>query len=155
MSSTGQRLRAISSGMRKYTEGESHYHSFVGKIAALRWAIAKNKIYLWEVTFFVLCYMKTTYRILEYDGPIHSLRRWSQELQCYHFVAYHRPATMMIDVDTLNRGPYHRIATTYYAMITIIKTMTCIITLQHTRLIVITKWLTVEKLIFVKYTLGL
>ena len=60
--------------------------------------------------------MKTTYRILEYDGPIHSLRRWCQELQNYHFVVFHRPATMMVDVDALNRGPYHRVSTTYYAM---------------------------------------
>ena len=74
LSPTGPRLRAISSGMRKCTNGESHYHSFVGEIAALRWAIAKNKLYLWGATFFVLCDMKTTYRILEYDGPIHSLR---------------------------------------------------------------------------------
>ena len=65
--------------------------------------------------------MKSTYRILEYDGPIHSLRRWSQELQCYHFVAYHRPAKMMADVDALNRGPYHRMTTTYYTMITTIR----------------------------------
>jgi hypothetical protein len=35
-SPTGPRLRAISSGMRKCTDGESHYHSFVGEIAALR-----------------------------------------------------------------------------------------------------------------------
>ena len=113
---TAPRLRAISSGMRKCTEGESHYHSFVGEIAALRWAIAKNKLYLWGITFYVLCDMKTTYRILEYDGPIHSLRRWCQELQNYHFVVFHRPATMMVDVDALNRGPYHRISTMYYAM---------------------------------------
>ena len=116
------RLRAISSGMRKCTEGESHYHSFVGEIAALRWAIAKNKLYLWGVTFYVLCDMKTTYRILEYDGPIHSLRRWCQELQNYHFVIFHRPATMMADVDILNRGPYHRVSTMYYAMTAAIRT---------------------------------
>ena len=29
---TAPRLRAISSGMRKCTEGESHYHSFVGEL---------------------------------------------------------------------------------------------------------------------------
>ena len=114
---TAPRLRAISSGMRKCTEGESHYHSFVGEIAALRWAIAKNKLYLWGTTFYVLCDMKTTYRILEYDGPIHSLRRWCQELQNYHFVVFHRPATMMVDVDALNRGPYHKISTMYHAMV--------------------------------------
>jgi hypothetical protein len=120
-SANSPRLRAVSSGMRKCTEGESHYHSFVGEIAALRWAISKNKLYLWGVTFYVLCDMKSTYRILEYDGPIHSLRRWCQELQCYHFVAFHRPAKMMADVDALNRGPYHRMTTTYYTMVTTIR----------------------------------
>ena len=66
--------------------------------------------------------MKTTYKILEYDGPIHCLCQWCQELQGYDFVTFHRPATMMKDVDALNRGPYHRVATTYYAMTTAICT---------------------------------
>ena len=121
VSHNGPRFRPISSGMRKCTDSESHYHSFVGEIATLRWAIAKNKLYLWGITFYVLCDMKSTYRILEYDGPIHSLRRWCQELQSYQFIAFHRPAAMMSDVDALNRGPYHRISSTYYAMVSTIR----------------------------------
>ena len=121
VSHDGPRLRPISSGMRKCTDSESHYHSFVGEIATLRWAIAKNKLYLWGITFYVLCDMKSTYRILEYDGPIHSLRRWCQELQSYQFIAFHRPAAMMSDVDALNRGPYHRVSSTYYAMVSTIR----------------------------------
>ena len=115
------RLRDITSGMRECTEIESHYHSFVGEIVALRWVIAKNRLYLWGVTFYVLCDMKTMYRILEYDGPIHSLRRWCQELQNYHFIALYRPASMMADVDALNRGSYHRISTVYYTLVTAIR----------------------------------
>ena len=78
VSTNGPRLRPISSGMRKCTDSESHHHNFVGEIATLRWAIAKNKLYLWGINFYVLCDMKSTYRILDYDGPIHSLRRWSR-----------------------------------------------------------------------------
>ena len=66
---------------------------------------------------YILCDMKKTYRILEYNGLMHSLRRWCHELQCYHFIVFHRPTKMMTDIDTLNRGPYHRVATTYYVMI--------------------------------------
>ena len=92
--------------MRSATETESHYHSFIGECAALRWAIAKNKIYLCGTRFYAMCDIKTLNKILEYDGPIHSLRRWTQELLAYDFETIHRPATMMRDVDTLNRGPY-------------------------------------------------
>ena len=61
--------------------------------------------------------MRPPYRILEYDGPIYGLRRWCQELQNYHFVGFHRPASMMVDVDALNRGPYHKVSTMYHAMV--------------------------------------
>ena len=81
----GPRLQAICSGMRSSTSTDAHYHSFVGECAALRWAISKNKIYLWGCKFYCMCDMKSLYRILEYDGPIHSLRRWSQKLLAYNF----------------------------------------------------------------------
>lgn len=57
--------------------------------------------------------MNSLYRILEYDGPIHSLRRWSQELLAYNFETIHRPAAMMKDIDALNRGPYSKTVATY------------------------------------------
>ena len=47
--------------------------------------------------------MKTTYKILHYQGPIHVLRRWCQELLAYSFSCIHRSHTMMIDVDYLSR----------------------------------------------------
>ena len=49
--------------------------------------------------------MKTVYKILNYDGPVHTLRRWSQELLAYSFTCVHRPNNMMHDVDALSR--YH------------------------------------------------
>ena len=60
--------------------------------------------------------MKLTSLILEYTGPTHTLRRWSQELMAYAFKPVHRPAYMKKDVDATNRDPYHRIMNSYDAM---------------------------------------
>ena len=71
----GPRLRPILCGSRKCTETESHYHSFVGEVSTGRWAISENRIYFWGTHFYWLYDMKTMYKILSYDGPIHTLRR--------------------------------------------------------------------------------
>ena len=47
--------------------------------------------------------MKTVYKILSYDGLIHTLRRWTQELLAYSFTYVHRLNIMMQDVDALSR----------------------------------------------------
>jgi len=47
--------------------------------------------------------MKNVYKILSYDGPIHTLRRWTQELLAYSSTCVHRPNTTMQDVDALSR----------------------------------------------------
>ena len=47
--------------------------------------------------------MKSIYNILTYDGPVHALRRWLQELLVYSFTCLHRPNSMMADVDALSR----------------------------------------------------
>ena len=65
--------------------------------------------------------MKSIGIILEYTGPIHTLRRWSQELMSYNFVPLHRPCTMMKDVDALNRGPYHRVINSYNALTSLMR----------------------------------
>jgi len=49
------RLQTFAYGYRACTETEKHYHSFVGESAALRWAIAKNKDYLWGQKNFTAC----------------------------------------------------------------------------------------------------
>ena len=101
----GPRLQPILFGSRKCTESESHYHSFVGEVATGRWAISENRVYFWGRHFYWLCDMKTVYKALTYDGPIHVIRRWSQELLAYKFTCVHRPNSMMQDVDALSR--YH------------------------------------------------
>ena len=98
--------------MRVCTDVEYHYHSFVGEVAAFCWSVSKCKVYLWETWFYALCDMKTLYKILKYDRPIHSLRRCSQELMAYKFLTFHRPYLMMKDVDALNRGLYQRVWST-------------------------------------------
>ena len=41
--------------------------------------------------------------MLEYNGSIHKLKRWTQELTAYAFVCLHRPNKMMQDVDGICR----------------------------------------------------
>ena len=104
--------------MRRCTDTESYYHSFVGEIAALWWLIAKIKHYLWGQQFYCQCDVKTLNRILEYDGPIHCLRQWCQELQAYDFDIFHRPVIMMKNIDALNYGPYNKALVNNSAIIT-------------------------------------
>ena len=47
----GPRLRPIAFGSRKCSKTESNYHGYVGEIAAGRWAMAENKVYLWGAKF--------------------------------------------------------------------------------------------------------
>jgi hypothetical protein len=67
------------------------------------WGISKNKKYLWGTMFYWLCDCSAMKEILSYDGQIHVVRRWAQELLGYHFAVIHRPAPMMQDVDALGR----------------------------------------------------
>ena len=41
--------------------------------------------------------------VVEYDGSIHQLKRWTQELMVYEFVCLHRPNKVMKDVDGVCR----------------------------------------------------
>ena len=100
---SGARLRPIRFGSRSCTERERHYHSFVGEAGCGRWAISQNRKFLWGTEFFWLCDCSAIKEILEYDGPIHQIRRWAQELLGYFFQVFHRPARMMRDVDGLTR----------------------------------------------------
>jgi hypothetical protein len=97
----GARLRPVRFGSRSCTERERHFHSFVGEAACGRWAISQNRKFLWGSEFFWLCDCSAIKEILEYDGPIHQIRRWAQELLGYFFQVFHRPARMMRDVDGL------------------------------------------------------
>ncbi|MGH7955188.1 MAG: hypothetical protein ACREOZ_04430, partial [Gloeomargaritales cyanobacterium] len=44
-----------------------------------------------------------TKQLFEYEGNIHMVRRWAQEMLGYHFTILHRPERMMKDVDGLSR----------------------------------------------------
>jgi len=88
----GACLHPIRFGSRGCTNQEKHYHSFVGEAAIGRWAIGHNRKYLWGSEFYWLCDCSGAKEILEYDGPIHQVRRWAQELLGYFFHVVHRPA---------------------------------------------------------------
>ena len=103
LSLDGPRLLPVAFGSRSCTRTESHFHSFVGEICCGRWSIAQNKKFLWGHHFYWLCDCNTVQEVLDYDGSIHMIKRWSQELLGYQFSVVHRPAKMMTDVDALGR----------------------------------------------------
>ena len=100
---SGARLQPVLFGSRCCTGLERQYHSFVGEAACGRWAISKNRRYLWGMHFYWLCDCKPVSEILEYDGTISMISWWAQELLGYHFSVVHRPARMMVDVDSWSR----------------------------------------------------
>ena len=103
---TSARLQPIYSASRRCSDSEADYHSFVGEIAAGRWAFSCVNQYLWGAHFYWICDCNGVSKIATYSGPSHQLRRWAQELLAYTWTTVHRNAAMMIDVDALNRGRY-------------------------------------------------
>jgi hypothetical protein len=99
----GARLRPVRFGSRGCTSLEEDYHSFVGETGCGRWSISQNRKFLWGSEFFWLCDCSAVKEVLHYDGSIHQIRRWAQELLGYFFQVIHRPARMMRDVDGLTR----------------------------------------------------
>jgi hypothetical protein len=100
----GCQLQPIWIGSRQCTDSETHLHSFTGEVAAGRWAIAANRKILWGKHFYWICDCNAVKEVLEYDGNIHQVRRWLQELLGYQFSVIHCPERMMKDVDALSRG---------------------------------------------------
>ena len=82
---------------------ERNHHSFVGEVACGRWSIAACRIYLRGSLFYWICDCSSIKEVLEYDGSIHQLKRWTQELMAYEFVCIHRPNKIMKDVDGVCR----------------------------------------------------
>jgi hypothetical protein len=97
----GARLRPIRLGSRGCTERERHYHSFVGEAGCGRWAISQNREFLWGAEFFWLCGCSAITGILEYDGPIHQIRRFLSSLPspCAHGEGCRRPYSAPESVD--------------------------------------------------------
>ena len=103
LSLDGPRLRPVLFGSRSNISHERNYHSFVGKVACERWSIATCRKYFWGILFYWICDCSAIKEVLEYDGSIHRLKRWAQELLAYKFVCIHRPNKMMKDVDSICR----------------------------------------------------
>ena len=82
---------------------EKYYHSFVGDIACSRWEISRLRKYLWSTLFYWMCNRDAIKEIIEYDGSIYQLKRWTQEFLAYEFVIIRRVAAMMKDVDSISR----------------------------------------------------
>ena len=56
-----------------------------------------------STNFYWLCDCSAIKEVLEYNGIIHQLKRWSQELLLFEFFIIHRPRKMMKDVDAISR----------------------------------------------------
>ena len=54
---------------------ETHYYSFVGKIACGRWSISQLRKYLWGTLFYWLYGCNIIKEIIEYNCSIHQLKR--------------------------------------------------------------------------------
>ena len=50
-----------------------------------------------------MCDCSAVKEVLEYEGTISYIYRWSQELLGYHFACIHRHNCMMADFDSLTR----------------------------------------------------
>ena len=122
LSMNGARLKPVRFGSRSCTDTEKNFHSFVGEAAAGRWAIAQNRNYLWGTHFYWICDCSAMKEVLDYQGSIAMVQRWSQELLGYHFTVVHRPARMMKDVDALSRRYGPRIST-YLGIATILESI--------------------------------
>ena len=90
-------------GSRACLECERWFHSFIGEVAAGRWAIGQNRKFLWGILFYSLCDCSVVKDILEYNGSILMIKRWAQELLGYQFLGVHQHEKFMRDVDSLNR----------------------------------------------------
>ena len=99
----GPRLMPIIFNSSTNFDHEKYYYSFVGEIACGCWAISRLRKYLWGTLFYWLCDCKAIKEIIEYNGSIHQIKRWSQELLAYEFVIIHRLAAMIQDVDGISR----------------------------------------------------
>ena len=97
------RLRHILFRSRSSMTYEWDYHSFISEVVYGHYAIAVHQKDLWGTNFYCLCDCSAIKEVLEYNGNIHQLKCWSQELLANEFVIIHRPNKIMKDVDTISR----------------------------------------------------
>ena len=83
LSKDGARLCPVQFRSRAYTDFERKYHSFVGETTSGTWAISQNRHYLWGGNFWWICDCAAVKEILEYEGNISQICRWTQELLGY------------------------------------------------------------------------
>ena len=81
---------------------ERNYYSFVGKVACGRFYIAAYRKYFLGTNFYWLCHCSVIKEVLEFNGSIHQLKCWTQEILAYDFVIIHRVSKMMKDVDAIS-----------------------------------------------------
>ena len=80
LSKHGARLKPVACGSRSCNANDKNFHFFTGEAACGRWAIGQNRRFLWGSHFWWLCDCSAMMGILDYDGPIPMVGRWSQEL---------------------------------------------------------------------------
>lgn len=100
----GSRPRPDLFGSRDNISYGHSYHSFVGEVACGRLRIATCRRYLLGTIFYWLCDCSAIKEVLEYNGSIHQLKHWFQEILAYEFVCLHYPRKMMKDVDRVCRN---------------------------------------------------
>ena len=99
----GARLKSIAFGSHSFNDDERNFHSFTGESACGRCTIAQNRKYLSGCHFYWMCDCSAIKEILEYDGRIPMIYRWTHELIDYQFTLIHHCNKTMIGVDALTK----------------------------------------------------
>ena len=103
LSKHGAQLKPVFFGSHSCDYMESEYRYFNDKVAAGRWEIGQNFLFLWGCLFYWLCDCSAAKDIIEYDGCIYMVQQWAQELLGYNVSVLHTPNIIMCDVDALSR----------------------------------------------------
>jgi hypothetical protein len=98
------RLRPIMFFSRRCQGAELDYHSYVGEAATGLWAIDKLRHLLWGSQFTWITDFSDLKRFFDgEDPPSHKLSCWCMQLLGYDFTTVHRPGTMLLECDLLQR----------------------------------------------------
>ena len=101
---SGIRLRPLAFIDRITSASERSYHSYVGEVAAGRWAIGKFYKFLYGSEFTWLTDCSSVQHFMTAESRVdHRLQCWKAELSQFAFTVEHRPALMLTECDTLSR----------------------------------------------------
>ena len=103
LSKHGAQLKPVFFGSHSCDYMESEYRYFNDKVAAGRWEIGQNFLFLWGCLFYWPCDCSEEKDMIEYYGYISMVHFSSKELRGYNSAVMHRLNQMMCDINELSR----------------------------------------------------